>query len=67
MTYLHIYLIHVSVWITAIIAADIYKKGAPHPLYIHELLRSAIILGFIGAIASAHGHIHYLQYVKLLN
>jgi hypothetical protein len=64
-SYLHIYLIHVSTWISLILAADVYKHGAPMRLDMGKnLVVSAVVLGLIGGLVSSHGHMHYLQLIK---
>ena len=62
--WLHAYLVHLGAWITFIIAASVYKEGAPRTLKgIKELVLAALILGSLGAIASSTSHVHYSQYL----
>jgi len=63
--YLHHYIVHAGAWFSFIIAANIWKDGAPKTMQACvELLLTASLLSSVGAIGSSVAHIHYNQYIK---
>lgn len=65
MNFFHLYVVHVSVWISFIVGAEIYKRGGPRSVKgIFTLVVAATILSLIMGLISSHGHNHYLTYLS---
>jgi hypothetical protein len=63
--YLHLFILHASIWTALLIMIDAHENGLPWTLgSILDMLRSAAILGSVVGILTAHAHGHYLAYIK---
>lgn len=64
LTHFHLFIVHGSIWIALIIAADVHVNGAPALDRIPKLLASAAVLGSLMGLLTAHAHGHYLTYLR---
>jgi len=65
MMYLHLWLVHVPIWISVLIAMDVHQTGLPDtwPSFGKQIVMAALLGAIMGGL-TAHAHGHYLQYVK---
>lgn len=56
------YVIHFGLWMTLLVAFDIYKNGLPEPKKIRSIFESAAIMSTLISIFSSHAQTHIIKH-----
>jgi hypothetical protein len=60
--WLHIYIVHYCAWFSALVLLEVHTHGLPK--HIMRVVCPALLLSFVMAFISSHGHMHYLQFFQ---
>lgn len=65
MNYLHLVVVHATAWFSLAMANEVRLRGLPETgRQLLGWLGVATVLGVIMGLVTAHGHSHYLSYLK---